>query len=180
MTPMTRPGPGHCHVEPALTTLLVQRTESVQHLALRVLAVPDRDQDGVALVSLNAFEVLDEELLVVVEHVVEVLVELRVLLAGPAQFLVDALHVRDAHRDHAETLLRSLMRVLGHGAHHRLDFVGHRGLLADAARHEGDEFVGDDLVGLGPREGGERPVVEQGLRVREGDQPSRRVIGSAS
>ena len=38
-------------------------------------------------------------------------------------------------------------------------------------RHEGNEFVGDDFVSLGPREGGERPVIEQGLGVREGDEP---------
>src|SRR6266516_1331389 len=57
--PVPRSGDGH--VESALATLVVQRSEPIQETAFGVLAVADRKDDRVALVALHPFQVLDEE-----------------------------------------------------------------------------------------------------------------------
>ena len=53
--------PGDRDVEPALAALDVERSEAVEHPAVRGLAIADREDDGVPLVALDAVEVLDEE-----------------------------------------------------------------------------------------------------------------------
>ena len=56
-------GAGDSDVEAALAALDVERSEPVEQPAVGVLAVADREDDRVALVALDALEVLDEELL---------------------------------------------------------------------------------------------------------------------
>ena len=64
-----------CDVQSAFAAVGEERPESVRQVASHVLAVADRDQDGVALVALDPLEVLHEEPLGAVEDRVEVVVE---------------------------------------------------------------------------------------------------------
>ena len=57
-------GPRDRDVEAPLAALEVDRPEVVQEAAVRGLAVADREDDRVALIALDALEVLDEERLV--------------------------------------------------------------------------------------------------------------------
>jgi hypothetical protein len=106
--PAPRPGDGH--VEPALATVLQQRAEPVEQLAGGVLAVPDRQDDRVALVTLYPFEVFDEERLG--GGLGEEAVQVGSRGEHLAQREVDAFGVGDAHRDHAERLARAQHGVL--------------------------------------------------------------------
>jgi hypothetical protein len=76
--------------------------------------------------------------------------------------------VLDAHRDHAETFLRTDFRMLEYEPHHLAHLVARALLLADEPRAVRNEYVVDDLGTSNPRERGEVPVVE--VAVREGNQ----------
>lgn len=80
-----------------------------------------------------------------VEDLVQVVVEDRIDLSGPAQRLSDALHVLDAHRDDPEDFVGPVVSMLAHRFHHSGDLVGHGLFLVDPARHEGHQLVRDDL-----------------------------------
>jgi hypothetical protein len=57
--PAPRPGGGH--VQPPLAAVAQQRSPLVAHPAVRVLAVPDGQDDRVPLVALHPLQVLHEE-----------------------------------------------------------------------------------------------------------------------
>ena len=54
------------HVQPALSSFTQKRSEPIQQLAGRVLSITDCQDNGVALVALHPFEVLDEKALVTI------------------------------------------------------------------------------------------------------------------
>ena len=54
-------GAGEGHVEPPLAAALVDRAEVHQHLAVGAVAVADAEDDDVALVALDVFQVLDQQ-----------------------------------------------------------------------------------------------------------------------
>jgi hypothetical protein len=150
-----------------------ERAEAVQHPAVGVLAVADRQDDGVALVALDSLQVLDEERLrpsASLGAVLEEFVEVRARQADLPQSLDDPVGVLDAHGDHPEAFVGPRLGVPDDQLDHALDLVGDGVLLADAAGSPRDEFVPDAVVDAGAWERRERPVVQRLLRVREGDE----------
>ena len=106
--------PGDGDVEASFAAFGEQRPEPVGKVAAGVLAVADGQDDRVALVTLDAFEVLDEEILfaVLVEELGEFSGQLRVLAEALAQAFLDPVPVPDPHRDHAQRLLRPFPGML--------------------------------------------------------------------
>ena len=160
-------GARHGDVQPPVATGQQQRAEPVQQPALGVLAVPYGQDDRVAFVALYPFEVLHEERLRTVFG--EERVQVRPAGQRPAQRGVDALGVRDAHRDDAQRLVRPGRGMLRGERHDPLDLgrdaVG--GLCVPGGLF--DVNVRDAPRPGGPREGDQRPVVHP--RVGEPDQP---------
>src|SRR5207245_3272405 len=101
-------------VEPPLASLGQKRAEAIRQVATAVLAVADREDDGVARVTLDALEVLDEEALFLVfgEEVTQFVVKFRVLTQPLDPALLDPVRVPYPHRDHTEGLVRARSSVL--------------------------------------------------------------------
>ena len=148
---------------------LLQRAEAVEQPAVGVLAVADGEDDRVALVALDALEVLDEERLLPI--LVEELVELRRSCAQRSRRrLLDAVGVLDAHGDHAEGLVGPRLGVL----EDQLDDAlrPRRRQLASDRRppvRERDEHVARHSSPATPGKVVSAAVVE--VDVGEGDQP---------
>src|SRR4051812_42714472 len=51
----------HEHIQPSPTALAIERPEIHRYLAVLVRAVPDTEENDIAFVALDGFEVLDEE-----------------------------------------------------------------------------------------------------------------------
>ena len=106
-------GARDCHVEPTLASLCQKGPETVGQVAARVLAVADRQDDGVAFVPLDTLEVLDEEplFLLLIKELRELRLELRVFTEALEPTLVDPVRVLDPHRDDTEGLVRARSSV---------------------------------------------------------------------
>ena len=160
---------GDRDVEAALATLEVERPETVQHPAVRGLAVADREDDRVSLVALDPLEVLDEEPLggVLVEEVADVGAD-----QGRAQREVDPGRMLDAERDDAERLARARARMRQNQLDDPVD-LGLRGLDRLEARLDRrravDDLETDHGLVAGAGKGDECAVIHLG--VGKGDQP---------
>jgi hypothetical protein len=100
LTRVSRCFAGGGHVQPALSAVAQQRAPLVAHPAVRVLAVPDRQDDRVPLVALHPLQVLHEERLGLVLG--EESLKARVCCQRTAQSRIDTIGVLDAERDDAE------------------------------------------------------------------------------
>ncbi len=111
------------------------------HLALGILAVPQAEYDDVAFVPLDAFQVLDEELLL--DAFLEVSRQFRPLPDPRFQLLQDGHLLGLAERDHSEGQLGTAAEVLYDHVrdHARLRYVPTAGASVVAAlrhMHEAD------------------------------------------
>src|SRR5688572_14104610 len=93
--------PGNRDVKPSLPAFHVQRTKAVQQPPVGVLSVSHAQDDGVALIALNALEILYKERLGsgLIKEPRELVFP---LMESLPQGLVNSLGVLDAHRDHSE------------------------------------------------------------------------------
>jgi hypothetical protein len=146
-----------------------QRPEPVDEVAAVILAVADRQDDRVALIALDAFQVLDEEPLVpaLVEEPGELLSEPGVLAEAVAEPFLDPVPVLDAHRDHAQRLAGPFPGVPQDEIHDRVDF-GSRA-VGVGTRTPRRRHVGQDTAAVGAGECDQCPVVD--VRVRKGNEP---------
>lgn len=142
-----RPGDGH--VEAPLTTLAVHRAEVHAELPRVVFAKADREEDGIALVALHVFEVLDEELFPTVLG--EMMLDVRVLMPFPLEQVVDE---------------RTLLLIEGHDADRAWSFCG-----SESLHHVFDQRLGFDTVRARTA-----PVVDATLDEAEGHACFRRII----
>src|SRR4051794_17691735 len=92
-------GSGHRDVESSFAAFHQERSEAVWEVAALVLAITDREDDRVALVALDALEVLDEETLLarLVEELADLRLELRVGVQALAQTFLDPVGMLDTH-----------------------------------------------------------------------------------
>ena len=93
-------GTSNRDIQASLATVEIQRPEAIEQPAVSCLAVPDREDDRVAFISLYALQVLDEEGLA--PAFVEKGVEDIVFHPCAANGLGDSVGVLDAHGDHTE------------------------------------------------------------------------------
>src|SRR5439155_24752705 len=104
------PGTGENDIQPFLAAALVDRAEVHQHPPAGVAAVTDAQDDNVALVALDIFEVLHEQAAEYVVFLPRVFGfqpggEIAVLLSQPAQSLFNfgLLRLRKCHHANAES-----------------------------------------------------------------------------
>ena len=116
------PGPGYGHVQAPLSTLLVQRPETVGKGAVGRLVVADAQDDDIPLVSLHPLNVLDEKGLVP-GHGKE-LVQRPVVFTGqaPPQSLLDVVGVVNPEGYHPQGLVGMPPGVVQDEVHHLLNF----------------------------------------------------------
>ena len=93
--------------------------------------------------------------------------ELGVLAEALAEAFLDPVPVLDAHRDHAERLVRPFPGMLEDRS--TTASTSGAGLLVSAPGCQGAGTYRRTLLAAGAREGDQRPVVD--VRVGEGDQP---------
>jgi hypothetical protein len=157
-------------VEPALSTGDVERAEALVDPPLVIRTVGDAQEDHVALVALNVFEILDEERLGTLE--IEEFLEREILPTEALEFVLNRALLPGVHRDHTETLLGRPAKMLEHHA------SGRRGLdgveparVARALSTLGDVDEANARVGRfihSARESNELSFVE--MSIGEGDQ----------
>ena len=157
---------GDRNVEPPLAALGQQRAEAIRQLAAAIFAVADAQDYRVALIALHALEILDKERLFAIER------EKRLMIGSPVQRLIqrrlDALRVRNAHRDNAERFPRPAGNMLKNELDNA-DDLGRRGFVAaiklGAPRHQ---HMRNRVAGAGAGERDQPVVID--MPVRERDQ----------
>ncbi len=125
------PCAGHGHIEPSFPAVEVEWTESVGETAVDPLGVADAQNDRIAFVALDPFDVLHEERTPDAVRVFgEEAGEIRTPGAGGSQLGIDPLRLLITHGDDTQAFGRALLGVAQHQVDNRLDLLGCRGLLA--------------------------------------------------
>ena len=159
-------GAGDGDVEASEAAFLVDGAEVVAHAAVFGASVADGEDDGVALVALDALEVFDEEGFGV--GFAEEFVEFGTVAAGEAQGFGDAVGVGCAEGDDAERFVGALGGVAEDQFDDALDFGGVGAADPGGVGLEGDFDMFEAVVGQRAGEGGEATVVD--VVVGEGDE----------
>lgn len=93
------PGTADCHIEPAFSSFLKERTPQVPHFSIYAFAVSHGENNGVPFIALDPFNALDKETLIVAR---EGCFKFRILNPGTIEGHLDAVLVFDTERDHAQ------------------------------------------------------------------------------
>lgn len=122
-------GPGDGHVQTTLTAFVVERTESHGKAPAGGFGVADAENDGIAFISLDPFEVLDEEPFAWAGVRTEEALEIGVVVQCLAECEVDTVGVPLSHGDDAKAEMGVQGGVIERQFHHTLDFPQVRSLI---------------------------------------------------
>src|ERR1039458_338680 len=111
----------HSYVQPSPAAFRKQRAKTQRQAAGPVLAISDADDDCVALVALNPFQILHKKPFTFagVKKSAEICALLQRLVEGS----LNPIHVANAHRNYAQGLIWATSSMFEHERYHPLHFL---------------------------------------------------------
>jgi hypothetical protein len=103
-------GAGDDNVQPSLAALHVQRAETHGKLALLIMPIPNAYDDSVTFITLNVFQVLDEEGLISIFP--KAFLHFRPVPAQPGQLVIDGIPLPLIERNHTKRIVGVLVKKL--------------------------------------------------------------------
>jgi hypothetical protein len=110
--------PRDCYIQPLPSSLRNQWTKPERQIPSSILAITDTDDDRVPFIALDPFQVLDEKPFALIR--IKECSQFSTLFECLIESSLDSGHVSNAHGDHAQRNLGSILSMLQDKRHHSL------------------------------------------------------------